>query len=68
MGNKTGVRGERHPRSRLKDHQVRDIFRRAWLGEKQLALASEYGVNQRLISAIKLGKRWKHLNLKKSEL
>lgn len=59
-----GARGEQHTLSKLKTAQVIEIFKRAWDGEKQEALAFEYNVNQQVISAIKLGKRWKHLGLK----
>lgn len=59
-----GARGEQHTLSKLKNAQVIEIFKRAWAGEKQEALAFEYKVNQQVISAIKLGKRWKHLGLK----
>ena len=62
-----GVRGEMHPNSRLTQSQVREIFRRANAGENQLRLAKQFKVNQRTISAIKLGKRWKSLNLVRSE-
>jgi hypothetical protein len=46
---------------------VKEIFRRVHNGEKQIALAAEFNVNQSTISAIKLGIRWKHLNLMKDE-
>ena len=59
-----GVRGEQHPNARLTDGQVREIFRRAWAREPQRIIAKKFGINQRLVSAIKLGKRWKHLGLK----
>jgi hypothetical protein len=62
-----GVRGEQHANHKLKEWQIRQIFKRANDGEKQEALAIEFGINQRTISAIKLGKRWKHLGLVKNE-
>jgi len=62
-----GVRGEQHGNCKLKSWQIRQIFKRANDGEKQEALANEFGINQRTISAIKLGKRWKHLGLVKNE-
>ena len=58
-----GVRGEQHTNCKLKTWQIEKIFKRANEGEKQAALAMEFGVNQQTISAIKLGKRWKHLGL-----
>ena len=63
MKKRTGVRGEAHALSKLKTAQVMENFRRAWEGEKQIALAAEYGVDQQMISSIKLSKRWKHLEL-----
>lgn len=59
----SGTRGEMHYNCRLSQNQVREIFRRANAGEKQEALAFEFKINQRTVSAIKLGKRWKSLNL-----
>ena len=63
----SGVRGEMHPNSRLSQSQVREIFHRANSGENQMRLAKKFKVNQRTISAIKLGKRWKSLNLLKEK-
>jgi len=62
-----GVRGEQHANHRLKVSQVIEIFNRANNGERQSKLARKFKVNQRTISAIKLGKRWKHLGLVKNE-
>jgi hypothetical protein len=50
-------------RAKLKEHQVREIYRRVHSGEKQEALACEFRVKQSTISAIKLGIRWRCLNL-----
>ena len=60
---KSGVRGEDHGNARLTTVEVQQIHKRAWDGEKQAALAAEYGVGQQLISAIKMGKRWSVLGL-----
>lgn len=58
-----GTRGAQHPNCRLREGQVREIYRRANLGEKQVALAAEFKVGQQIISAIKCGTRWRHLGL-----
>lgn len=58
-----GTRGMAHHNRKLSIAQVRQIYKRANDGEKQEALAMEFKVNQRTISAIKLKKRWKCLNL-----
>lgn len=55
---RTGVRGERHGNHRLTENQVREIYSRAWSGEKQIALAVEFSVSQQVISKIKVGGRW----------
>ena len=59
----SGVRGERHGNSKLTENQVREIFRRVHNGERQKKIAFDYGVDERVVSSIKVGKRWKHLNL-----
>jgi hypothetical protein len=40
----------------LNDDQVREILRRAEAGENQTELGREYGVNQTMVSAIKMGR------------
>jgi len=59
--------GENHYNRKLTNRKVQDIYRRVHNGEKQIALAAEFNVNQSTISAIKLGARWKHLNLRKDK-
>jgi len=59
-----GTRGVQHPNCKLTERTVREIFRRANNGEKQVALAAEFKVGQQIISAIKRGERWRHLNLR----
>lgn len=63
MSNMRGVRGELHPNRKLTSQQVKQIFIRANANEKQESLAVEFRINQRTVSAIKLGKRWRCLNL-----
>lgn len=60
-----GTRGAQHHNCRLREGQVREIYRRATAGEKQMALAAEFKVGQQIISAIKCGTRWRHLGLVK---
>lgn len=57
--------GENHYNRKLTNRAVKEIFRRVHNGEKQIALAMEFNVNQSTISAIKLGIRWKHLKLRR---
>ena len=54
---------KRGKRNKLTNAQVMAIFRRANKGERQKVLAAEYNVDQRTISSIKCGARWKKLNL-----
>lgn len=60
--------GENHYNRKLTNQKVKEIYRRVHNGEKQIALALEFNVNQSTISAIKLGVRWKHLNLGKDKI
>ena len=54
--------GERAPSVKLTEVDVLVILDRIRKGEKQAALAREYGVGPMEISRIKTGKRWGHLN------
>lgn len=54
------LRGEDLPWAKLTEGQVRDIIRRL-PAERGYALAREFGVSRSLISNIKLGKAWAHL-------
>lgn len=57
-------RGERQGRHKLTEAQVRTIFARAIAGKESLRhIAAEYGVAPTLISKIKLGQKWAHLEL-----
>lgn len=56
-------RGELHPRSKLKNHQVADIKNRLAQGESNSAIARAYGVTRQTIGYIKSGKVWSHLKL-----
>jgi len=57
----SNTRGAEHPSARLTEPEVLDIYRRAWQGEEQMALAQEYGVVHHTINQIKLGKTWAFL-------
>lgn len=54
----TSLRGERNPKAKLKEEQVREI--RASSGTDR-ALAERYGVSQVAIHMIKARKTWKHV-------
>lgn len=54
------------PRSKLTENEVRTIFARAHAGERTSTLAEEYGVKPPIVSQIKSGSRWGHLNLRTS--
>jgi len=53
--------GELHGGHKLTTQEVLDIRHRHALGEKQVSLATEYGVVFQTISLIVLGKIWRHL-------
>lgn len=54
-------RGERHGMAKLDWSKVRSIRTRLAAGERQKALAVEYGVDQSVISTINTGKAWVEL-------
>ena len=53
--------GEDNPRAKLTKKEVIKIRKRHKSGESETSLAKEYGVSQGGISAIVLGKTWKHI-------
>lgn len=61
-GRRVDLKGEDRPNSKLSNHQVKEIKRQLMRGARQTELAEKYGVNQTLISAIKTGKVWAHIN------
>ena len=56
-------RGEKHPQAKLTEADVRQIKTALANGERNAELARKYGVNKSLISAIKLSKVWKYLQI-----
>lgn len=56
-GRLVNLRGEQHPQARLTDAQVAEVRARRAAGATTVALAAEYGVGQKNISDICLGKR-----------
>jgi len=60
-GRAAGQVGERNPRAKLTEEQVRAIKQRLKNGETQTGLACEYGVHQTAIGFIARGVRWKHV-------
>ena len=55
------ARGRSVPQSKLSDTQVIEIRRALSTGAKQVAIARAYGVSQALISSIKCGIAWRHV-------
>lgn len=55
----TGYGGERNPSAKLTEAQAREIRRRYANGERQVALALEFGVTQSAVSLIVRGLTWK---------
>ena len=59
------VKGERSGRSKLKEKEVREIYRRVNDGESaQKMVAKEFGISRTTANAICRGTIWKHLGLK----
>ena len=53
------LRGEQNPRARLSEQQVMEIRTRRAAGEMGIDLAAEFGVSDRTISMVYLGRVWK---------
>lgn len=60
----TAQRGEANHRSKLTEADVLEIRRRLSTGEKGRALAAEFGVHESIVSEIKSGRHWRHVQLK----
>ena len=60
-GHGTSVCGERHPRAKLTELEVREIRRRRDNGERGCDLAREFGVTQTMIGYISTRKSWTHV-------
>jgi hypothetical protein len=58
----TGLKANGEKLSQLTENQVIDILNRLSLGEKQIDIASRYGVSQAQVSAISTGRSWSHLS------
>lgn len=56
----TDQRGDRSSTRKVSDAQVAEIRRRLAAGERGVDLAAEFGVSRPTISAIKVGRNWKH--------
>lgn len=54
-------RGEAHPQSKLTDDIVRDIRFRLSQGERGTDIARLYGIDKKLVTFVKQGRRWGHV-------
>lgn len=54
-------KGSAHSMAKLTEEKVAEIRRRLACGETGRSLAREYGVGESRISAVKLGRRWRHV-------
>ena len=61
-GRRKDLKGEERFNSKLLSSQVVDIKKQLLQGVRQSDIARQYGVNQTLISAIKTGKIWTHID------
>lgn len=59
----TDARGERNPSAKLTKNDVIDIKRKLALNHSQTSLGKMYGVTQALISRIKFGLAWNHVQI-----
>lgn len=53
--------GENHRMAKLSEKEVVSIIDRLNLGETQISIAKDFGINQSTISDIKRKKHWKHI-------
>lgn len=56
-----GMWGVRNHRAKLDESQVREIHRRLNAGETNVAIGAHFGVTDRTISNIRLGRSWPHI-------
>lgn len=54
-------RGEENGAAKLQEVDIRSIRRLLSKGDTQQSIADRFGVTQRTISGIKLGKKWGHV-------
>jgi len=57
------IEGEKHYNARLTEKQVIEIKERLQKGERNINIAKDYDVTNHHISAIKTGKKWKHITI-----
>jgi hypothetical protein len=58
-----GMKGTRHHKARLNEHQVRDIIRRLQSGETQHEVAAAFNVSRSAVSLVASGVNWSHLQI-----
>lgn len=64
----TGVKGEKHPRSKLTVDDILKIRERAADGETHISIAKDFHVSYQTIGSIIKRKAWKHVNAHASGL
>jgi len=57
----THPRGQIHGMSKISEGQAAEVWSRAWSGELQKDIASEFGISQSQVSRIKNCKGWRHI-------
>ena len=57
------LRGEDDGTSKLTSTGALDVYRRAWSGEPQGRIASDYGVGCSVVSHVKHGREWGHVTM-----
>lgn len=55
------LKGEGHPRARLTETLVREIFAKAKSGQVMTGIAKDYGVHEATVRSIVTGRRWAHV-------
>jgi HNH endonuclease len=58
----TQPNGERHPKAKMSEEQVREVMRLLATGQTQESVGRRFGVTQSAISLIAIGKNWRHLS------
>lgn len=63
LRNGTQACGERHPKAKLTESLVREIYKRCAAGDDRQVIAEDCGVTTALVSNIARGRCWRHLKL-----
>jgi hypothetical protein len=61
------VKGEQNGNAKLTEYAVREIKRQIAAGDKNQAIADRFGITHQMISKIRNGHFWQHVEIEKGE-